>query len=1686
MTTAQAGHPRRARHALARWFTATALVTSASLVMAAAHAVPALPVAPGADGPGLPGYAVNGEVAHFDFEYSGDQESPNTVPNGPRGIHRNGAVVGPRTDNEAVWGIPDRAVRSLRLNGTDQYMSVPLTVPTEESFSVSAWVKPAKIGGSSYSVITEPGSRVSGFYLKINPDGRPLFGMPRGDSENTGWDTANGTAPLVADQWTHLTGVYDAAAGEIRLYVNGTRAGRAVRTATWHAQGQIEVGRGEWAGAPADGFPGRMTDVRIWQRALPDLEAADIAIADRVIRSDRCTGGDYLHSGGPKLKTMMATALNGSLADVHAATASAWGYGPAALANLEDQKDQRAIQDAELAREQAWTAVTKPFAVHGPDYVTFLNPPGYGAPVFAFLGSGATTSDGPPKPSKAALDKAVAISKERANPQGWDAYTLYANEDALKRLSAYQIARFIRQGGFPSAAPAKGSLEFRTEVEELKTQWAGCDSTDPLDPDHRLDDVVATASAEWQAEQAAQAKPRADIAAADIQAYTDLRTATIAMVEAQGQGFVVSRMLAFQKYWQGRPRTDADYPKPEKFTQAATETANAKKAISAQLAIAQKAAASAKSQADKAAVAQTEAGRTAAADGTPYGRGLTYAQQSVQVAKASAAAAQTAAKAIETTLGTVSATQADSQALYALADTQTRAAQAEFKRAAAQEAADQAKASATAAALQAEQAAKAAARAKADREQAHQAEQAAKAAADDAHAKRTVAEQERAAAAAARQRADAEHAKAAAAEARAKEQQAAAASALGTAEGAERTAAQKKDAALAAEARAAEARDAAVAAEARRDATRARQESLEAAAAAAEGTDAAQATRKAANEAKAAADQASGAATGARADADQATRAAVDARTAATQAAGAAARARSAADGAQADYTVTSAAVATAHAAVADAVAASAQATRNVETAAVEADKAAAATVKAKQAAAASRTEADQAAADSARTAGQAYAASLAALSARDAAGAAAVSGDRAVALGTPFRQTDSSAALAALIGQAGKTLAQQQADAAKARADEAAQAARDAAALAAKADAAAKAAAQAAANAAADTARAVASLQAARTSAAQAAAEAEATKKSGAATESYNGQAFVDSGAAHVAATEAKADADAADASATEAEHNAAGARQAATDAEHSAAAAKQAAANSDQYATTAEQAAANARQSAEEAQAASNRAEAKRDKEVLEKGGATGVGGMFTQQTVEPLEDPKPENECVLGMGNSGCDVTFRLRFKLTVDFYLCTDPNAGPDVTAATCPAANIVWLGDDTGERTTTITKHFSNWDITKIVDKAVLQGLWQGLTDDFVKCAHFDLGGCAWAATWLVPPSKIAKAVELIRALDASLHTGVGIRDSYLALKALGLDAKVTATIEQEVHLVEEAFTACKLNSFPAGTQVLMADGSHRAISAVRVGDLLAATDPRTGATVAEPATAIFAHTTQRLVDVHLADGGRLTSTAGHRLYVTQHGWTLASDLRAGDLLHSADGTEHAVSAVEDRDGIAAQTVFDLTVSGLQTFHVRTEGDRPQDILVHNCNNLAADAQEFPRIAHTLSEHVNVDRAEAERLARVKLERGDAGLNGVFIDEQTAQQVVDYGVADYLAKNKENRKKLSQWMANRDDTTTLFKIKGRFGANNSIGTIYFHDGRTPVAANNEYTILLKKMPGHPRGYIVSSAFPSGMG
>jgi hypothetical protein len=138
---------------------------------------------------------------------------------------------------------------------------------------VSAWVLLDDISGW-HTAVSQDGAHVSGFYLQYSAaDDAWAFSMLASDATSAVPARAVAPLPPRTGDWQHLVGVYDSSAGQLRLYVDGARAGTAAFRSGWASSGDFTVGRGLF-GSPADWFSGRIDQVRAWSRALSDSDVA--------------------------------------------------------------------------------------------------------------------------------------------------------------------------------------------------------------------------------------------------------------------------------------------------------------------------------------------------------------------------------------------------------------------------------------------------------------------------------------------------------------------------------------------------------------------------------------------------------------------------------------------------------------------------------------------------------------------------------------------------------------------------------------------------------------------------------------------------------------------------------------------------------------------------------------------------------------------------------------------------------------------------------------------------------------------------------------------------------------------------------------------------------------------------------------------------------------------------------------------------------------------------------------------------------------------------------------------------------------------------------------------------------------------------------------------------------------------
>ena len=176
----------------------------------------------------------------------------------------------------------------------------PANLRTDHSYTVEAWV---------YHSWTAADVAASGPY---DPGSRAVFGVD--DTSYSPillgyrpWTDANGNthgrwsllvscsaigacgwiqlsdADAVNNTWTHLAATYDAATGQIALYVNGVRqnsplvGGSAAPVTGWNGSGQLWLGRGTWSGQHSDPWYGGLAGVRLYA----GVRTQDGILADR-------------------------------------------------------------------------------------------------------------------------------------------------------------------------------------------------------------------------------------------------------------------------------------------------------------------------------------------------------------------------------------------------------------------------------------------------------------------------------------------------------------------------------------------------------------------------------------------------------------------------------------------------------------------------------------------------------------------------------------------------------------------------------------------------------------------------------------------------------------------------------------------------------------------------------------------------------------------------------------------------------------------------------------------------------------------------------------------------------------------------------------------------------------------------------------------------------------------------------------------------------------------------------------------------------------------------------------------------------------------------------------------------------------------------------------------------------------
>jgi len=230
-----------------------------------------------------------GPVGEWSLDETGDGTV--AVDSSPAGRHA-------PLSGGASWG-DGRYSGALHLDGVDGYAATAGPVlDTTRSLSVSAWVR--LIDGSRNSVVlAQVGNRASAITLYYSASyNRWIFNRTTVDGDSPTYVRAISTSAPVLGVWTHLIGVYDAAAGQIRLYVNGLLQGETAFTAQpWAATGPLQIGRSKVGGVFGEYWPGQIDEVAVYDRPLLPGEIQQVSRPEgrwELDETSGATGADAL------------------------------------------------------------------------------------------------------------------------------------------------------------------------------------------------------------------------------------------------------------------------------------------------------------------------------------------------------------------------------------------------------------------------------------------------------------------------------------------------------------------------------------------------------------------------------------------------------------------------------------------------------------------------------------------------------------------------------------------------------------------------------------------------------------------------------------------------------------------------------------------------------------------------------------------------------------------------------------------------------------------------------------------------------------------------------------------------------------------------------------------------------------------------------------------------------------------------------------------------------------------------------------------------------------------------------------------------------------------------------------------------------------------------------------------------
>lgn len=220
---------------------------------------------PGGPDGGTSAPAVRGAALQWLFDEVDDGDTKDSSGNG-----RDGKLVGDPLPKPLQKG-------GVAFFGQQSVTSQGAVLDTDDSFSVSARVK-LKNKDEYQTVASQDGAEISSFQLQYDPvEDRWEMRMHREDTLTSPADEAESDSAPPVGRWTSLTGVWDAADEQIRLYVDGRLEDSVHRDEDQSSEGDFAVGRARLGDEFIRGFEGTIDRVRAFPEALTGAQARKLA-----------------------------------------------------------------------------------------------------------------------------------------------------------------------------------------------------------------------------------------------------------------------------------------------------------------------------------------------------------------------------------------------------------------------------------------------------------------------------------------------------------------------------------------------------------------------------------------------------------------------------------------------------------------------------------------------------------------------------------------------------------------------------------------------------------------------------------------------------------------------------------------------------------------------------------------------------------------------------------------------------------------------------------------------------------------------------------------------------------------------------------------------------------------------------------------------------------------------------------------------------------------------------------------------------------------------------------------------------------------------------------------------------------------------------------------------------------------